>query len=132
MLVLTLITTLRKSRGDAFASSAQCSDLFLALASVLDGISARAASMKGRRPERIVHKLSIRVWRTLRPMRATFPALIKLLTTKAPVPSRAAVLLGHIVGVSLRAKPAKGQPEGRAIVEGEKVSFGGNSISDPN
>lgn len=132
MLVLTLITTLRKSRGDAFASSAQCADLFIALATVLDEISARASAMKGRRPERIVHKLNVRVWRVLRPLRAMFPELIKLLTTKVPVPSRAAVLLGHIVGVSLRAKPAKDLPEGRSIVEGQKVSdILGETTSDP-
>ncbi len=122
MLVLTIITTLRKSRGDTFAASAQCADLFVALATVLDAISERAGSMKGRRPERLLRKLNVRVWRTLRPMRAAFPDLIMVLTTKAPVPSRAAVLLGHIVSVALRAKPAKGQPEGRAVIEGQKVS----------
>lgn len=122
MLVLTLITTLGKSRSEAFVTSAQCADLFVALATVLDAISERAASMKGRRPERLLRKLNVRVWRTLRPMRAAFPDLIKLLTTKTPVPARAAVLLGHIVSVALRAKPAKGQPEGRAVIESQKVS----------
>ncbi|BEI84218.1 hypothetical protein CcaverHIS002_0408220 [Cutaneotrichosporon cavernicola] len=96
MLVLTLIATLRKSRGDVFATSAQCADLFVALATVLDAISERAAGMKGRRPERLLRKLNVRVWRVLRPMRAAFPDLIKVLTTKVPVPARAAVLLGHI------------------------------------
>ncbi|CAK9780191.1 putative regulation of translational elongation-related protein [Cutaneotrichosporon oleaginosum] len=119
MLLLTLIATLRKSRGDAFATSAQCADLFIALATVLDAISERAALMK-RRPDRLLRKLNVRVWRVLRPMRAAFPALISLLTTKVPVPTRAAVLLGHIVSVALRAKPVKGQPEGRTVIEGQK------------
>lgn len=123
MLVLSLISTLKASRGDAFTSSTQFSDLTLALAAVLDAIAARAVSVKGSKKDRVLHKQNVRVWRVLRKLRESFPAMIQLLVTKTTVPSRAAVLLGQIVGVAFRLTPAKvpkGSVDSRSLIEGQK------------
>lgn len=121
-LVTALLTTLHGSRGAAFASTPEFASLIFALASVTDAVDLRASAARAAKAGRLTHKMNVRVWRVLRRLKAYIPAIVTLLATKAPVPPRAAVLLGHVVGVALRAKVPKGQPEGRVQIEGEKVS----------
>lgn len=94
----------------------------MALASVTDGVEMRSATTRAARMERVRHKINVRVWRVLRQLRDQLPDIIELLTKKPPVPARAAVLLGHVVGVSLRMKTPKGKAEGRSVIEAHKVS----------
>ncbi|KAL1405501.1 translational activator of GCN4 [Vanrija albida] len=122
-LVLSLLSTLHKSRGDKFASSAQFNDLILALATVTDTTEARSAPTKKHRMDRIRHKVNVRIWRVLRQLYDAFPQIITLLVTKNPTPVRSAVLLGHVVGVALRIKPAKSKPDGKSVIEANKEAI---------
>lgn len=120
ILVSSLISTLYESRGDAFLATPQFEALILALAAVTDAVEVRSATTRAARALRIRHKVNIRVWRVIRRLKFHLSAVITILATKGTHPVRAAVLLGHVVGVALRVRMNKGKPEGRAVIEAEK------------
>ncbi|WVF72242.1 hypothetical protein IAT40_007054 [Kwoniella sp. CBS 6097] len=130
-LTLSLLSVLSSTRGPAesFVASAQGQELLLSLALVLDALKLGEGKDKEKyamRSERLRRKASIRTWRYLRSVRSALPAILHSCVTRtAPVPSRLAVLVSHVVGVLLRLKPAGKHKEGskksgREEVEAEK------------
>ena len=125
--ILGLLSTLYTTRTppSTFASSSQFADLVINLATAIDGLESKTHTGKeATKDVRFRRKMCVRVWRGLREIREVLPQVLDVLLKKTvPVPSRLTVLLGHVVGVALRLKPSpKSQvPEGRALIEENKV-----------
>lgn len=104
-------------------STPQFTDLTLSLANVLDAIMTRADNLQSRKGGQFSYMITIRIRRALKTLRESFAPMIKLLLTKPAVPSRAAILLGHIVRVARTLKPSvlpKGAIDGPSIIKSEK------------
>ncbi|KAK8869849.1 hypothetical protein IAR55_000417 [Kwoniella newhampshirensis] len=129
LIVLSLLSTLASTRGPAedFVESAQGQELLLSLALVLDAMRLSELEIKwAGRADRLRHKAGIRTWRVLRSLRPALQTILHSLVTRSTsAPARLAVLITHVIGVSLRLKSSEKGKEaspdaGHEVVEKEK------------